>query len=336
MRTETLKQLLLIAFIAFLGIIVGSQLFVFFPGLLGAVTLYILFRPSFFRLTVIKKWRPGWTAGLYILGSIILFAAALTGVIEILLPKFRTIIDNRVQLTATVSDLSTKLEAISPQLAINKSQLMGIVQNITSMIPGFLNATANTLTNAVIAFFILYYMLVQGKPMESVVQKYMPLGNENINTIWEATRSMVVSNAIGIPVLAASQALVAIIGYRIFGVEEYIVWGVLTGIFSVVPLVGCMLVWGPLCIYLYATGHGGAAAGLAIYSFIITGGIDNVLRFTILKRLGDVHPIITALGILVGVPIFGFMGFIFGPLIISYLLLMVKIYRLEFPDKKTQ
>lgn len=336
MRSETVKQLLLIVFIAFLAVIVGSQLYAFFPGLLGAVTLYILFRQSFFNLTLIKKWRPGLTAWLFILGSIIIFAAALTGIIEILLPKFRTIIDNRVQLTTTISDLSAKLKSISPQLAINQQQIMSVVENITSMIPGLLNATANTLTNAVIAFFLLYYMLVQGRNMESVVHKYMPLSKDNVNTIWEATRSMVVSNAIGIPVLAACQALVAVIGYWIFGIEEYVVWGVLTGIFSVVPLVGCMLVWGPLCVYLFAIGHEGAAFGLAVYSFIITGGIDNVLRFTILKKIGDVHPIITALGILVGLPIFGFMGFIFGPLIISYLLLMIQIYRLEYPGESAK
>jgi predicted PurR-regulated permease PerM len=91
-----------------------------------------------------------------------------------------------------------------------------------------------------------------------------------------------------------------------------------------------MLIWGPLCIYLFALGHSNDAIGLLIYAAIIIGGIDNVLRFTILKRLGNVHPIVTTLGIIVGLPLFGFMGLIFGPLIISYLLLLIKIYRAEF------
>jgi len=203
------------------------------------------------------------------------------------------------------------------------------------MLPGLLNATANMLTNMVLAFFILYFMLVDGRKMEQVIQRYMPLQDANIDSVWLATRTMVISNAIGIPIVAASQGLAAMLGYYIFGISDYLLWGVLTGIVSVVPLVGCMIIWGPLCIYLYATGHSGAALGLALYSFIVTGSIDNVLRFTILKRVGDVHPIITALGIIVGIPLFGFMGFIFGPLLISYLLLMITIYRTEFSGNNT-
>ena len=77
-----------------------------------------------------------------------------------------------------------------------------------------------------------------------------------------------------------------------------------------------------------------SAIWLAVYSFVVTGGVDNVLRFTILDKIGDVHPIITTIGIIIGVPMFGFMGFIFGPLLVSYLLLLVKIYRVEFTDHK--
>jgi predicted PurR-regulated permease PerM len=58
------------------------------------------------------------------------------------------------------------------------------------------------------------------------------------------------------------------------------------------------------------------------------------LRFTLLKRLGDVHPIITVLGIIVGVPIFGFMGLIFGPLLVSYLLVLIRIYLVEFSPRR--
>jgi predicted PurR-regulated permease PerM len=100
-----------------------------------------------------------------------------------------------------------------------------------------------------------------------------------------------------------------------------------------VPIIGTAVVWVPLCIYLYAIGNSAQATGLLLYSIVITGSVDNILRFTILKKLGDVHPIITALGIIVGIPLFGFMGFIFGPLLISYLLLLVKIYRVEFSPR---
>lgn len=330
MNNYSIKQYLLIGIIVFLAVAIAWQMFAFFPGLLGAITLYILFRESFFRVTEKRKIKKGIVATIYILASVIIIAIPLVGMIEVLIPKFNLIADNRDQLTNTINSLAEKLKAISPKLSINQEQVLNIVQNITSAIPGILNATANMLTNTVLAFFILYFMLVDGKSMEAAILKYLPLKDKNVDNIWAATRTLVVSNAIGIPVLAASQALVAILGYMIFGIEDYVLWGILTGICSLIPVVGCMLVWGPLCIYLYATGHTMPALGLAVYSFVITGGIDNVLRFTILKKIGDVHPVITALGIIVGVPLFGFMGFIFGPLLISYLLLLIKIYRVEF------
>lgn len=335
MRNEVIKQILLAGFILLLVFIIGSQLYVFFPGMLGAVTLYIILRQYYFKLTVIRKWNKTGTALLFVFGTMILVALPIAGLIQVLLPKLTTVLDNQKDLAATLNSLTVKLQNISPHFQINEQQIAGAIQKLTGMLPGLLNATANMLTNMVLAFFILYFMLVDGRKMEQVIQRYMPLQDANIDSVWLATRTMVISNAIGIPIVAASQGLAAMLGYYIFGISDYLLWGVLTGIVSVVPLVGCMIIWGPLCIYLYATGHSGAALGLALYSFIVTGSIDNVLRFTILKRVGDVHPIITALGIIVGIPLFGFMGFIFGPLLISYLLLMISIYRTEFSGNNT-
>ena len=63
------------------------------------------------------------------------------------------------------------------------------------------------------------------------------------------------------------------------------------------------------------------------------GGVDNVLRFTILKKIGDVHPIITVFGVILGINLFGMLGLIFGPLLLSYLIVLTKVYRTEFGNK---
>jgi predicted PurR-regulated permease PerM len=208
-----------------------------------------------------------------------------------------------------------------------------MVQSFAASVPGLLSATADIILNLVLAFFLLYFMLIDGRKMERKIQRFLPLQEDNIDNIWEATRVMVVSNAIGIPVLALSQAIVAAAGYYIFGVEEAILWGIITGIFSILPIVGSAIIWLPISVLLIASGKVGGGIGLLVYSVLITSSIDNVLRFTLLKKLGDVHPIITVFGVIVGIPLFGFMGLIFGPLLISYLLLLVKIYRVEFSSR---
>jgi predicted PurR-regulated permease PerM len=122
----------------------------------------------------------------------------------------------------------------------------------------------------------------------------------------------------------------------IFKVEGALLWGVLTGIFSMLPVVGTAIIYLPMVAYLYATGNGGPATGLLFYSVLVISNVDNVMRFTLLRKLGDVHPVITVLGVMVGVPLFGFMGLIFGPLLISYMLLLIRIYRVEFPGRLGQ
>lgn len=330
---EALKQLILITLILGVGLTLAWNLYAFFPGLLAAITLYILMRERYFKLTITQKWKKWVAATAFLVGSIIIFVLPIAGLVQMLLPKFNKLLSKTGQLSEVLDAITKKLQEMDMPVTINSEQVMNIAQNLSSSIPSLLGATANMLTNGVLAFFLLYFMLIDGKRMEQKIHKYMPFKERNLDDIWKATRIMVTSNAIGIPVLAASQALAALIGYWIFGVDSFIVWGVITGVFSVVPILGCMIIWLPLCVYLFATGNEGAAIGLAIYSFIVTGGVDNVLRFTILKKLGDIHPVTTTLGIIVGVPIFGFMGFIFGPLLVSYLILLIRVYRVEFSDK---
>ena len=125
---------------------------------------------------------------------------------------------------------------------------------------------------------------------------------------------MVVSNALGIPMLALAQGIIAVIGYWIFGVPSALIWALLTAFATVIPVIGTMIIWVPICIFLLASGHIGASVGLALYCFFAVGGIDNVLRLVFVKLFGDVHPLITLFGVLLGLELFGVIGLIFGPL----------------------
>ena len=73
---------------------------------------------------------------------------------------------------------------------------------------------------------------------------------------------------------------------------------------------------------------------LLIFGFGIIGTIDNVLRFTLLKKLGNVHPLTTVFGVIIGLNLFGFIGLIFGPLMISLFMLLLRIYSSEFVIKQ--
>jgi predicted PurR-regulated permease PerM len=178
--------------------------------------------------------------------------------------------------------------------------------------------------------FVLYYMLYNGKEMEQYLSRIIPLKPDNINILASETKKMIKANALGIPIISIIQGLFAALGYFIFGVNEFAIWGFLTGIFAFFPVVGTMIVWVPLVIYMYVIGQDWQATGLLLYSLIVTGNVDYLARITLLKKIGDVHPVVTILGVIVGLGLFGFIGLIFGPLLISYVIVLFNIYMNEF------
>jgi len=100
--------------------------------------------------------------------------------------------------------------------------------------------------------------------------------------------------------------------------------------------VGAAAVYVPMGIYLIAAGNTWQGIGVLIYGFAVVGTSDNVFRFVVAKRIGDVHPLITVFGVLIGVNLFGFIGLIFGPLLISMFILLLEIYSNEFLTKKRE
>jgi predicted PurR-regulated permease PerM len=184
----------------------------------------------------------------------------------------------------------------------------------------------------VVMFFVLFFMFTGGRGMEETVKQFIPLHQDSVVALAQETKHMVKANAIGIPLISIIQGFAAWIGYLIFGLNDALMWGFLTGVFAFFPIVGTMMIWVPLVVFLYSQGVSGPATGLLIYSLLVTGNVDYLARVSLMKKIGNVHPLITVFGVIVGLQLFGFMGFIFGPLVFSYVIILVKIYAHEFVD----
>ena len=102
-----------------------------------------------------------------------------------------------------------------------------------------------------------------------------------------------------------------------------------------IPFVGTLLGIIPVFILELSTGNTFTAWGILIYGLVVVGSTDNIIRLYVLKKLDNVHPLITLVGVIVGVPLFGFIGLIFGPLLISLFLVLLSIYRKEYPEKQS-
>ena len=327
-----IRQVVILLVVIILGFLIAKELYSFLPGLLGALTFYILGRERFFDLTEKKGWKPGWTAFLIILLFLSIIALPLYYAVVLVTPKVSNIFSHADELMIGLQAMSAKVKSVTGQELLSSENLQGFKSNVANFIPTFLNSSATVLSNLLVMFFVLYFMFIGGRKMEASIRGFIPLHQDSVIALANETRNMVKANAIGIPLISFIQGVAAWVGYLIFGLNDSVMWGFLTGVFAFFPIVGTMMIWVPLVIYLFAQGTSGPATGLLVYSLLVTGNVDYLARVTLMKKIGDVHPLITVFGVIVGIQLFGFMGFIFGPLIFSYFIILVKIYAHEFVD----
>lgn len=325
-----LRQLILLLLIIFLICIFIGQLTAFLPGLLGGVTLYILSRSLYFRLIYKRKWKKGWTALLFILSYLVIIALPVYLCITLVSPKITMLMENPDEIMKSIKVLTAKVKETTGFQLFNDQTTASITQKISAFIPGLVNGTLMMLTNLIMMFFLLFYLLYSGKEVERYLNHIIPFEQKNVDKLARETKIMIKANALGIPLICIVQGAAAALGYWIFGIEDWGMWGFVTGVFAFFPIVGTMVVWVPLVIYLFASGQNFTAWGLTLYSFIVTGNVDYITRLGLLRKLGNVHPMITVIGVIVGLNLFGFIGLIFGPLLVSYFIILCKIYMNEF------
>jgi len=335
---NALHQIMLIIIIILISLLVFKNLTFYLPGFLGAITLYVLFRRIYFKLTDEKRLNKSMTSMLLIILSLIFIILPMWALIDYLYPQLMSFFTSTEAIIERFNTVKVYMsdKPILKEIDLSDEALVAMMSNVTKYIPSILNSVTEIVINIIVTFFVLYFMQVHSHRMENYVRDLLPFSANNKNLLWQEFFMMVRSNALGIPILGFVQGIVAVIGYAIFGVDNYVFWGMLTGAASIIPIAGTMVIWVPMVLILLSSGETASAIGLFLYSFIIVGGIDNVLRFTILKTLGNVPPLITVFGVLFGLNVFGMLGVIFGPLLISSIFVLIKVYQNEYGSNKNK
>ncbi len=325
-----IKQVMILVILILMVFLSVRELYVFFPGLLGALTLYIISRNSYLQLVYHRKWNKSGTALLYLLVYFLLLALLVWFTFVLVEKQVHPFLNDPVNTLNQVKEAIDKAQSKTGFSIISGDTLVSLQQRISGFLPSLVNDTANLITNLAILLFLLYYMLVDGKKIETYLSQILPLKHNNIDLLAAETKRLVKASALGIPLICIIQGVTATIGYFLFGLHNIVLWGFLTGVLAFFPVVGTMIVWVPLVVFMYASGDNWNATGLLLYSLIVTGNVDYLARISILKKLGQVHPVVTVLGVIVGLGLFGFIGLIFGPLLVNYIILLFRIYCNEF------
>lgn len=330
---EQYRKYLLIAIIILSGYAIFSKLNPFMGGLLGAFTIYILVRNQMTFLVCKRRLKKAFAASIILVEVILFFLVPLSLIALILVDRISGINIDPQQLIVPLENLASFIEKKTGYDLLKTENLMPLISQVPKMGQYLVNQVSSFFINVIVLLFVLYFMLVSGRRMEQYIYQILPFNETNKKTVVHETNIIVTSNAIGIPLLGIIQGIIALLGYYVFDVPTPIFFGFLTAIATIMPVIGTALIWVPLSIYLVAIGEWGNGLGLLAYGILIISQIDNLVRLMLQKKMADIHPLITIFGVVIGFSLFGFMGVIFGPLLLSLFFLCFNIFKKEYLDK---
>ncbi|MEP6262399.1 MAG: AI-2E family transporter [Gillisia sp.] len=332
LKPALVRQLFVLLILLFLGFLIFKEMLPYLSGVLGAITLFVILKGFMARL-VGRGWKKPLAAGALLLASFIIILIPVGSIILMLSTKIGKAVANSERFIAALKYNTEKLETYLGYNLSSSIDSSSIAGWLTSNLQNLAGGTFNAVIAIGVMYFLLYYMLINRENLSATLKTYVPLDEENIELIEKESDISVRSNALGIPLVALFQGIIALIGYVIFGVPDPFFWFAITAIGSMVPFIGSALGFVPVTVLLLASGHNLQAIGVLLYGIVVVGTTDNVVRLYILERISSVHPLITLIGVIVGVQLFGFIGLIFGPLLISLFLLIVKIYKKEYGNE---
>ena len=312
--------------LAITGVLILYNMRFFLDGFLGAVTLYVLFKPFMHRL-LNQKWKKSWAALIIILLTLILVLLPAFFLLYLIIPKISMLFTSGSLTMGAIQAFDFRLYELTGFNILTSENIAKLQSSATGFITGFFGQTINIITDLALLYLFLYYLLINIGKNEVFLEKVIPLSKLKTNEFAKELEDQTRSNALGIPLLALAQGLFAALGYWIFQIPEPLFWGLITGMFSILPMIGSALIWIPAGLYLLSAGNNWQGIGMLLYGAVVIGTIDNVFRLFFQKLFANIHPLITIVGIIVGIQMFGLPGLIFGPLLISYFILFFKIFR---------
>jgi predicted PurR-regulated permease PerM len=331
-----LRQVLFILLIIGLGLLLVYELSFFIPAVLGSLTLYILLRHRMHYLTEVRKWSKIKAAWLLMVLSFLVILLPFGILANLLTNKIVYAVEHSTQILDSLKKFLEQMKVRFGFAIADTNTIDQIGPLIRKIIPQILSITVNSISIIGIMYFVLYFMLIYSRTLEDKLYEYIPLKDSNVDLIANDIDTTVRASAIGIPLIALIQGVVGLIGYLFIGVQDPFLWFAITCVTAMLPVVGAALAYVPIAVIFFAQGKNLQGLIMLIYGFGVIGLVDNLFRFILNKKLGNIHPLITVFGVIAGISMFGFIGLIFGPMLLSLFIVLLKVYSNEFFSKKRE
>ncbi|MFD1871746.1 AI-2E family transporter [Hymenobacter bucti] len=323
------RYLLLIVTLIVLGLLTLYGLLGYLTAFLGAGILYVVLRPWFTALVHKRKWNRTLVTVMLLLFAVVVLIIPFFALTSLLIDKVRIVAQNTDQILATVQGIERKLGMQVTDQAQVRTLLQQGATKVSQWIPTLASSVLNVIVIVGLMLFTMYYLFTQEEAFLAGLHRYLPFREKTLDELSESLRNNVNANVLGQGIVAIVQGLLTGLTLWGFGVPSPGFWTVVAFFMAFIPVLGTPLVWGPAALYQIAQGHTGQGIGILLVGVIVIINIDNVLRIQLGKYMGDIHPWVTLVGLTLGVDIFGIVGLVIGPLLLSYFVVLMQVFARE-------
>jgi predicted PurR-regulated permease PerM len=300
----------------------------FIGAFFGALILFVMFKPLNHWIRLKTKLKVEYSAIITILVSLVVVIVPLVFAITALVNQIAS-------LQGQIGAINSVLDNVQISLGNEQLQdaLMQIATKTYSFIQNTLLSVFSRITNAVVmlflTYFIMFYLLVYSESIIDRTHSIIPFNLKNskmlIKEFYRITYSTVVSSGL----IAFLQGVLLGAGFYFLGVPNALFWTFIAFILAFLPVVGSAILWVPAGLFYVLLGNYFVGISILVWGFVVSN-IDNVVRPWLNNKIGRIHPLISVVGVFVGLSYFGLLGIFIGPLLISYVLLMWKMYLEEY------
>jgi predicted PurR-regulated permease PerM len=308
-----------------------------------------LLHPVYYKILPFARGNPWIASGITLLLLVVLVCVPLTFFTMQLIPQASATISRLTQWLGSSQMDALMKEKVSPVLDWLNSEISWIDLNIEdarasilrmsreagqimlSWGTGFVVDSLNVAVNFLLMLLIMFFLLIDGEGMIQTIKDLTPLREEQEDNIIYNLRRMSKAVFMGGFLVAGLQGFVGGIGLAIVGMPALFL-GTLMVFAALVPILGTALVWAPSVLYLWVYGEGKAAIFLLLWCGILVTSVDSFLRPVLIRGKSKTSLLFLFMSILGGIKAFGALGIVYGPLILSFVGVMLGIYSDEYSE----
>ena len=209
-------------------------------------------------------------------------------------------------------------------------------RNVGLFLSKQLRSMASNLLNFLIHFFIMmlvvYYIFRDGERLKNYISELLPFPIEQQELVVSKFREMARAVIVGNGLNGIIQGIIGGFGFFFFGLGSPFLWGTLIGFMAFLPFIGASIVYVPAFIILILQDQTGTAIGFLVYNGAYSIIMEYLFKPRMIGKGMRMNALLVFIGILGGIKLFGILGIIYGPLIMTIFITLAELYRLEYKE----